>query len=95
MKTTNFPNGAITMAGHVHLPENFSADRTYAAIVCTHPAGGVKKQTAGIYAGKLAAEGFVKHLHIVPGASHIGMYDKPDLVAEAMAKLAPFFKAHL
>lgn len=34
-------------------------------------------------------------MHIVSGASHIGMYDKPDLVAEAMSKLGPFFKAKL
>jgi fermentation-respiration switch protein FrsA (DUF1100 family) len=63
MKTINFPNGSITMAGHLYLSESFSEDRKYAAIV--------------------------------PGASHIGMYDKPDLVAEAMSKFAPFFKAHL
>ncbi|WP_438273867.1 alpha/beta hydrolase [Nitrobacter sp.] len=33
--------------------------KTYPAIVVIHPAGGVKKQKAGIYASKLAAEGFV------------------------------------
>jgi uncharacterized protein len=36
-----------------------------------------------------------KNLHIVAGASHVGLYDKPDLVAEAMSKLGPFFKAKL
>jgi fermentation-respiration switch protein FrsA (DUF1100 family) len=36
-----------------------------------------------------------KHLHIVAGATHIGMYDKPTLVDEAMSKLAPFFQARL
>ena len=36
-----------------------------------------------------------KNLHVVPGASHVGMYDKPELVREAMSKFAPFFKQHL
>ena len=36
-----------------------------------------------------------KNLHIVEGASHVGLYDKPNLVAEAMSKLAPFFRRNL
>jgi uncharacterized protein len=36
-----------------------------------------------------------ENLHIVDGASHVGLYDKPDLVGEAMSKLAPFFKRNL
>jgi uncharacterized protein len=36
-----------------------------------------------------------KNLHIVKGGTHVGMYDKPNLVAEAMSKLGPFFKASL
>lgn len=59
MKTINFPNGPITMAGHLHLPPTFSEDRKYAAIVCTHPAVGVKEQTSGLCAAKLAELGFI------------------------------------
>lgn len=36
-----------------------------------------------------------KHLHIIPRTSHIALYDKPDMVSEAMSKLGPFFKTHL
>ena len=50
MKTVFFPNGPIKMAGNLHLPKDFSPDRSYAAIVCVHPNGGVKEQTAGLYA---------------------------------------------
>jgi hypothetical protein len=59
MKSVNFRNGPIKMAGNLHLPKDFSKDRSYVAIVCVHPAGGVKEQTAGLYAAKLADEGMV------------------------------------
>lgn len=59
MKSVTFRNGSIEMAANLHLPASFDEKKTYAAIVVTHPAGGVKEQTAGIYAGRLAAEGFV------------------------------------
>jgi fermentation-respiration switch protein FrsA (DUF1100 family) len=59
MKSVTFPNGSIKMAGNLHLPKDFSQDRSYIAIVCVHPAGGVKEQTAGLYAAKLAGEGMV------------------------------------
>lgn len=59
MKSVTFRNGSIEMAANLHFPAGFDDKKTYPAIVVTHPAGGVKEQTAGIYAGKLAAEGFV------------------------------------
>ncbi|HEV7966113.1 MAG TPA: alpha/beta hydrolase [Candidatus Acidoferrales bacterium] len=59
MKGVTFPNGPIKMAGNLHLPEDFSNDRRCTTIVCVHPAGGDKEQTAGLYAAKLADEGFV------------------------------------
>jgi uncharacterized protein len=59
MKSVTFSNGPIKMAGNLHLPRDFSKDRSHAAIVCVRPAGGVKEQTAGLYAAKLADEGIV------------------------------------
>ena len=59
MNAVSFPNGSITMAGNLYLPEGFAADNSYPAIVTVHPGGGVKEQTAGRYAEKLAAQGFV------------------------------------
>jgi uncharacterized protein len=59
MKSISFPNGPIKMAGNLHVPKDFSRDRSYIAIVVVHPAGGVKEQTAGLYAAKLAEEGMV------------------------------------
>ena len=59
MKSVSFPNGPIKVAGNLHLPKDFSTDRSYVAIVVVHPAGGVKEQTAGFYGSKLADEGMV------------------------------------
>lgn len=56
---TNRNNPAITMAAVINFPEGFDKDKTYPAIIVSHPGGGVKEQTAGTYAAKLAAKGFV------------------------------------
>jgi fermentation-respiration switch protein FrsA (DUF1100 family) len=54
-----FNNGAIKMAGNLFFPKDFDEASTYPAIVAVHPGGGVKEQTAGLYAQKLAQFGFV------------------------------------
>ncbi|MCF3136726.1 alpha/beta hydrolase [Streptomyces olivochromogenes] len=69
MEAITFPNGPIIMAGHLHLPPDFDPGHGHAAIVTVHPGGGVKEQTAGLYAGKLAEQGFVT---LAYDASHQG-----------------------
>lgn len=48
-----------TLAAVVNFPPDFDSSKQYPAIVVSHPGGGVKEQTAGLYAGKLAEYGFV------------------------------------
>ncbi|MEZ5399569.1 MAG: alpha/beta hydrolase [Bryobacteraceae bacterium] len=62
MKKVNFPNTNgqnITMSAVLNFPEGFDESKKYAAVVVSHPGGGVKEQTAGTYARKLAENGFV------------------------------------
>ena len=58
-KATTFKNKALRMSAELHLPDNFNESKKYPAIVCIHPAGGVKEQTIGMYASRLAENGFV------------------------------------
>lgn len=54
-----FDNNGLVMAGNLFLPPNFDKNKKYATIVCVHPGGGVKEQTAGLYAQKMAELGYV------------------------------------
>lgn len=56
-KNTNNPN--ITLSAVINFPENFDKNKKYPSIVVSHPGGGVKEQTAGLYARKLSEQGFV------------------------------------
>ncbi|MET9213474.1 MULTISPECIES: alpha/beta hydrolase [unclassified Nocardia] len=69
MESVKFPSGPIDIAGNLHLPAGFDPAGSYAAIITVHPGGGVKEQTAGLYASKFAEQGFVA---LAYDASHQG-----------------------
>ncbi|RFU93589.1 alpha/beta hydrolase [Citrobacter gillenii] len=91
IRSVMFKNNEIMMSGNVYLPKAFSEDRKYAAIVVIHPGGGVKEQTAGLYALKLAAEGFVT---LAFDASHQGASGGlPRFVDDPMKRVVDFYSA--
>ena len=62
MKKVNFQsrNGQnITIAALINFPEGFDEGKKHPAVIVAHPGGGVKEQTAGLNARKLAENGFV------------------------------------
>jgi uncharacterized protein len=50
---------SITIAAVINFPEGFAEGKKYPTVIVAHPGGGVKEQTAGLYARKLAENGFV------------------------------------
>ena len=69
MTTVTFPNKMMTMVGNLFLPPSIDKTKTYPALVVVHPFGGVKEQTAGIYARRMAEKGYVA---LAFDASHQG-----------------------
>jgi uncharacterized protein len=91
MKSIEFKNNAITMAGNVYLPKGFSEGGKYAAIVVVHPGGGVKEQTAGVYAQELAEQGFVA---LAFDASHQGASGgEPRFLDDPMKRVGDIYSA--
>jgi uncharacterized protein len=49
----------LTIAANVYTPANHDPDGRFPAITVAHPNGGVKEQTAGRYAQRLAEQGYI------------------------------------
>jgi fermentation-respiration switch protein FrsA (DUF1100 family) len=54
-----FNSNGLRLAGHLYLPDDYKKGEKRPAIVVGHPLGGVKEQTAGLYAKKLSEKGFI------------------------------------
>jgi fermentation-respiration switch protein FrsA (DUF1100 family) len=84
----------IVIVANVYTPANFDKSNKYSAIVIAHPNGGVKEQVAGLYAQRLAEQGFVT---IVADAAYQGgsggeprNVDKPANRIEDIHAMADF-----
>ncbi|MCZ4331563.1 alpha/beta hydrolase [Aeromonas hydrophila] len=49
----------IQIAANVYTPADYDPAKTYPAVVVAHPNGGVKEQVAGLYAQRLADQGYI------------------------------------
>ncbi|HRB68320.1 MAG TPA: carboxymuconolactone decarboxylase family protein, partial [Chitinophagales bacterium] len=84
----------IDIAANVYTPANYDASKKYAAIVVAHPNGGVKEQTAGLYAQFLAEQGYIT---LASDAAYQGASggeprhtDKPQFRTEDIHGMADF-----
>lgn len=59
----------LDIAANVYVPANYDPAKKYPAIVVAHPNGGVKEQVAGLYAQRLAENGYIT---LVADASYQG-----------------------
>ena len=49
----------LDIVANVYTPANYDVSKKYRAIVVAHPNGGVKEQVAGLYAQRLAEQGYI------------------------------------
>jgi fermentation-respiration switch protein FrsA (DUF1100 family) len=84
----------IDIAANVYTPAGYDELKSYPAVVIAHPNGGVKEQTAGLYAQRLAESGFIT---ITADAAYQGASggeprhtDKPQFRIEDIHGMADF-----
>jgi fermentation-respiration switch protein FrsA (DUF1100 family) len=58
----SFPNQLVSISGLLFTPPNMDKTKKCAALAVSQPFGGVKEQTAGNYARKMAEKGYVTRI---------------------------------
>ncbi|RPD39789.1 alpha/beta hydrolase [Chitinophaga barathri] len=89
----------IDIAANVYTPANYDASKKYPAVVVAHPNGGIKEQTAGLYAQRLAEAGYIT---IAADAAYQGASggeprhtDKPAYRTEDIHGMADFITQYV
>ena len=59
LRTVTYKLNGINISANVYTPANFDSSKKYPAVVIAHPNGGVKEQVAGLYAQRLAEQGYI------------------------------------
>ncbi|RJG01023.1 alpha/beta hydrolase [Noviherbaspirillum sedimenti] len=84
----------LDIAANVYTPANYTPNRKYPTVVVAHPNGGVKEQVAGLYAQRLAEQGYIT---ITADAAYQGasggmprQVDKPANRSEDIHGMADF-----
>lgn len=88
----------VEIAANVYTPANYDASKKYPAITVAHPNGGIKEQTAGLYAQRLAEAGYIT---IAADASYQGASggeprhtDKPQYRTDDVRGMADFISQY-
>lgn len=59
IRTVTYSLNGIDISANVYTPANYDASKKYPTVVVAHPNGGVKEQVAGLYAQRLAEQGYI------------------------------------
>lgn len=88
----------LDIVANVYTPADYDPAKTYPAVVVAHPNGGVKEQVAGLYAQRLAEQGYIT---ITADAAYQGgsggeprQTDKPAYRIEDIHGMADFFAGY-
>jgi len=88
----------LAIAANVYTPSHYDSGKKYPTIVVAHPNGGVKEQVAGLYAQRLAEQGYIT---ITADAAYQGAsaglprnVDKPSYRIEDIHGMADFISAY-
>lgn len=88
----------IDIAANVYTPVDYDSSKKYPAVVVAHPNGGIKEQTAGLYAQRLAEAGYIT---IAADAAYQGASggtprhtDRPQFRTEDVRGMADFISSY-
>lgn len=98
IRTVSYKLNGLDISANVYTPTNYDATKKYPAIVVAHPNGGVKEQVAGLYAQRLAEQGYIT---IAADAAYQGAsgglprnVDKPAYRIEDIHGMADFISRY-
>lgn len=99
VEKVSFPNRFYNnVVANLYFPPNYDLNKKYAAIVVGHPFGGVKEQTSGLHAQKMAELGYVT---LAFDATHYGesggyprYIESPEARVEDFSAAVDFLSNH-
>ncbi len=98
IRTVTYKLNGIDISANVYTPANYDPSKKYPAVVVAHPNGGVKEQVAGLYAQRLAEQGYIA---IAADAAYQGAsggqprnVDKPAYRIEDIHGMADFISQY-
>ena len=59
LRPVTYKLNGLDISANVYTPADYDASKKYPTIVVAHPNGGVKEQVAGLYAQRLAEQGYI------------------------------------
>ncbi|EJN17709.1 MULTISPECIES: alpha/beta hydrolase [Pseudomonas] len=59
IRPVTYKLNGLDISANVYTPANYDAKKAYPTVVVAHPNGGVKEQVAGLYAQRLAEQGYI------------------------------------